>query len=152
MRVVFKILLSVFILVFVVLVSFMFYIPDSMKNIKYSADISNYVGEQMLLSGKFSTQTIECVKDKECTYVIVFIDESSVFSNISVSKKSVPVTCFDEYSKDPRKYIQLVCGIRYIDAEIQKEKFEQLNLDFSNSEIYNFTFTRKNSKYYLDIN
>jgi hypothetical protein len=109
------------------------------------------LNKQISIHGDFALDTITCRGERDCDYGVVFIDDLSVFSNFSVYKDGRPLVCYDEYSKEPRKYIHVVCGLKYLDRTIDREKFESVVLDFEVPKNYTFTVMRNLNEYYLEI-
>jgi hypothetical protein len=146
-----KFFIFVLFIVFLTMLYFLFFPSGFLMKTNYVTVFDDYLDRSLILTGHLELLKESCVLDKECKYDVVFIDDLSIFSNISLYKDDKEFNCFDEYSKEPRKYIGLVCGLKYIDTSINKEKFERINIDFSKSGAYNFTLKKNNSFYYLNL-
>jgi len=111
----------------------------------------DYLGKSVLMYGHLILEPVLCRAERDCDYNVIFIDAFSSFSNFSVYKDGRALFCYDEYSKEPRKYLQVTCGLKYLDRSINREKFEIVPLEFTSSRNYTFTFMRNLNEYYLDM-
>jgi hypothetical protein len=134
--------------------SFSFFKNNSFlqNSITPSINYDDYLDKQVVVYGHYELYPVLCRAQKDCNYDVIFIDKTEVFSNLSVYSNGRPISCYDEYSLEPRKYLHTVCGVRYIDRTINREKFEQKSFDFSAVQNYTFTVMKNLNEYYLDMN
>lgn len=103
-----------------------------------SLNFNDYVDKSITLFGNYQLKQTLCRTSGDCDYDVYFSFNDSSSNSFQVYKKENKITCFDEFSKYPRRFIKLTCGVRYVDSEIQKEKYELINLEFDN--LLNYTF------------
>ncbi|MFA6088980.1 MAG: hypothetical protein WC755_03885 [Candidatus Woesearchaeota archaeon] len=130
---------------------FFFFLTENLLIKATEKDYSVYVNKNLMLSGNYLFQQTTCRNVRDCDYLITFSSEDNLFYNLTVYKNNVLVTCFDEYSKEIRKYLRVTCGVRYVDLSVNREKYEQISISTSKVNNVSFVMRRINSTYVLEM-
>ena len=94
---------------------------------KEDADVHPFFGKEdqsLSLLGTYVLGEKHC-DEFSCRAQIYFTTQNLSFP---VYKDDVWLSCVDEYSKEPRKFLRTVCGKWYVDPSINREKKEEIIL------------------------
>lgn len=140
-----KTVIVLFIIVLALLISSCSSGTQARVQLSSSNTLSGTEGSTVSLEGTYVLGEKRC-EDYACRADVSFAVQDRVYP---VLKEGVRLSCVDEYSKEPRKFLRTVCGRWFVDPAINREKKEDVPLRIGERVLQNFTVQQAPDRGYV---